>query len=254
MIGEAPMGRTAARTSLAVAALLAALVACGGGGGGAGGGGGSTSPLTVDAYYNRWLFNARSDANGGLYSYVIPAVIVTYGGSPNPRYTFTTTPGTSLPAPTVHVDPLTGLVHGTLPAGFATGSYPFSVTVSDGSTSIVAPLTLTVGSCDSSNIPAPDPRNCYADPATSLGAVDQTDTAYAGRPFGGNFMVSGGTPPYRFTITSGALPGGMSLDSSSGVMYGTPLSSAAGSSFLSTVTVSDGAGTSKPIATKLNVQ
>jgi hypothetical protein len=246
------MSWTAARHRIAVSAVLAALVACGGGGSG-GGGGGSTSPLTVDAYYNRWIFNAHSDANSGLYSYVSPAVIVTYGGSPNPRYTFTTTPGTSLPAPTVHVDPLTGLVHGTLPAGFATGSYPFSVTVSDGSTSIVAPLTLTVTSCDSSSTTAPDPRNCYADPATSLAAVDQTDTAYAGRPFGGNFMVSNGTPPYHFAVTSGALPGGMSLDSSSGVMYGTPFSSAAGSSFLLTVTVSDAAGSSKAIATKLNV-
>jgi large repetitive protein len=249
------MGRNAARTRLITVVLIAALAACGGaGGGGGGGGGGSASPLTVDAYYNRWLFNARSDINGGLYSYVIPAIIVTYGGSPNPRYTFTTTPGTSLPAPSVLIDPLTGLVHGTLPPGFAPGSYSFSVTVSDGSTSITAPLTLTVASCDSTSSPAPDPRYCYADPATSLGAVDQTDVAHAGRPFGGNFMVSGGTPPYHFAIASGTLPPGMSLDPGSGVVYGTPFSSAAGVSYLTTIAVSDAAGSSKPIAAKFNVQ
>src|SRR5207247_1984736 len=58
------------------------------------------------------------------------------------------------------------------------------------------------------------------------------------------FSASGGTPPYTFTVFNGKLPDGLSLDSSSGVLSGTPLASAAGfASF--TVQAKDSAGQTK---------
>jgi hypothetical protein len=49
-------------------------------------------------------------------------------------------------------------------------------------------------------------------------------------------VVQGGTPPYTFTLSSGALPAGVSL-SSTGVLQGTPT---AGGSYSGVVTVADG--------------
>jgi hypothetical protein len=51
--------------------------------------------------------------------------------------------------------------------------------------------------------------------------------------------AQGGTSPYTFAVTSGALPTGTTLNSSSGVISGTP---SAASSFSFTITVTDALG------------
>src|SRR6266851_9495315 len=51
--------------------------------------------------------------------------------------------------------------------------------------------------------------------------------------------AQGGTPPYTFAMTSGALPTGTTLNSSSGVISGTPT---AASTFSFTITVADSLG------------
>lgn len=43
-----------------------------------------------------------------------------------------------------------------------------------------------------------------------------------GVPFSATITATGGTPPYTFTIVGGSLPPGLSLDSSTGVISGTP--------------------------------
>jgi len=48
------------------------------------------------------------------------------------------------------------------------------------------------------------------------------DDGYANVAYSNTLSVTGGTPPYRWTITSGSLPNGLSLNASTGVISGTP--------------------------------
>jgi hypothetical protein len=57
-----------------------------------------------------------------------------------------------------------------------------------------------------------------------------------GTPYSVVLSALGGTPPYTFTITAGALPSGLSLSASAGLIYGTPVSSG---TFTFTVQVRD---------------
>jgi hypothetical protein len=47
-------------------------------------------------------------------------------------------------------------------------------------------------------------------------------TATVGVPYSAQLVASGGTEPYTFSIISGALPDGLTLDTSTGIISGTP--------------------------------
>jgi hypothetical protein len=124
------------------------------------------------------------------------------------------------------------ITSGALPAGLslssagaitgtpgASGAFSFTVQASDGSANIGSrSFSLNVGSNSLALNPSGLPNG------TAGTAYAQTLTA------------SGGTGPYSFAVTSGALPAGLSL-SSTGAITGTP---SAGGSFTVTVQVSDG--------------
>lgn len=74
-------------------------------------------------------------------------------------------------------------------------------------------------------------------------------SARVGEAFSQSISASGGTAPYSFAITSGALPAGLTL-SSSGTLSGTPT---AGGPFNFTVTATDGAGVTGSRAYSLTV-
>jgi len=76
----------------------------------------------------------------------------------------------------------------------------------------------------------------------------------AGIPYSQSLSALGGTPPYSgWSLTSGSLPPGLSLNSSTGVIAGTP-SSTSGSPFNFTVTVADSAsGVSAPQSLSITV-
>ncbi len=118
----------------------------------------------------------------------------------------------------------TGVISGTPSAA---GTASFSVTVKDsaGNTSPAKPLSITVVSG-------------VTIVTTSL------PNGTVGVGYSQTLMATGGTPPYSsWTVSSGALPAGLSLAASTGVISGTP--SAAGTASFS-VTVKDSAGNTSP--------
>ncbi|MEI9986799.1 MAG: Ig domain-containing protein [Aliidongia sp.] len=126
----------------------------------------------------------------------------------------------------------TGAISGTPTAG---GNASFKVTATDSS----------VGSGPFSGsqtyLVTVSPPNIGISPAT-LPNVQQ------GGAYSETITASGGTAPYRFTVSSGALPGGLVLDPSSGVISGTP---SAGATASFTVAVSDSSsGTGPFVATR----
>lgn len=104
----------------------------------------------------------------------------------------------------------------------ASGNFPFDITVRDanGQTS-QARLTLTV-----------DVPSLTVTPATLPNAVQ-------GVAYSQTLTVSGGIAPYRFSIGSGSLPAGLSLDPVRGIISGTPTGSGV-ANFAVTVTDSTG--------------
>lgn len=121
----------------------------------------------------------------------------------------------------------TGLLSGT-PG--ATGSFPFTVQVTDSrSQTGQKATTLVVG----------------ASPLAV--ATASLPAGLMGTAFNAQLTATGGKPPYTWAITSGALPGGLNLASSSGIISGTP--NAAGSfAFTATVTDSESRTSSKGLS------
>ena len=99
----------------------------------------------------------------------------------------------------------TGVLSGT---PTASGSFPFSVTVRDtnGQTG-TASLTLVV------NVPT-----ITITPATLPVAIQ-------GIAYSQTFTASGGIAPYRFAVSTGSLPAGLALNTTTGVINGTPTAS-----------------------------
>lgn len=101
--------------------------------------------------------------------------------------------------------PASGVISGT---PTSTGQSSFTVTVSDGNATVVAAaLSVTVGTA----LPLVVDQSASPD---GLQGVFYTQPLAA----------SGGAEPYSWSVTGGSLPGGLSLDSNTGVLSGTPTS------------------------------
>src|SRR5437660_4946013 len=116
-----------------------------------------------------------------------------------------------------------GLISGTLTAS---GNFPVTVSVQDSSTPAastdIAAFSLSVAA----TVPAPSPVKIatLSLPGGQVGTLYQTQ-----------LTATGGKQPYRWTLASGALPGGLSL-ASNGLISGTPTASG---KFPVTVSVQD---------------
>ncbi len=139
-----------------------------------------------------------------------PAMTVSGGVAP---YTFSIGTG-SLPNG-LTLNTSTGAITGTATAG---GSFTIKVTDAKG--------VVAAGSCPFTIAAAPS-LTC---PAVSSGLVGVTFNSPA-------MAVTGGAAPYKFSIGSGSLPAGLTLNSSTGAITGTPT---AGGTF--TIKVSDANG------------
>ncbi len=139
----------------------------------------------------------------------------------------------SLPAG-LSLSAATGTISGVPTTG---GVSSFKVTVMDSASNISAAQSLTI------TIGTPLAVTTLSLPGGTLG-VGYSQTLGA----------TGGVPPYtNWTVTAGALPGGLTLNAASGVISGTP-TTATGSPFGFSVTVSDSArNTSAPQALSIAI-
>ena len=152
-------------------------------------------------------------------------------------FTFAATGGTT---------PYTWSVNaGTLPAGLTlssagvlsgtpttVGSFPFSVNVIDANNGIAtASITLVVTSSVTFTFSTPP-------------------NGVVGTPYSFTLSAAGGTTPYTWSISSGSLPAGLTLNTSTGVVSGTP-TLAGTSSF--TAKVTDSKGKTATFATSITI-
>jgi uncharacterized protein YhjY with autotransporter beta-barrel domain len=148
-------------------------------------------------------------------------------GGQAPYSSFTVTAGT-LPAG-LSLNSATGALTGTPTAA---GSFSFTVSTTDSSTGTGAPFT---GS------------RAYSGTVTAATVVIAPSTltgATVGAAYNQSVSASGGTAPYAYSVSAGALPAGLSLNASTGAITGTPT---AGGTFNVTIKAIDSStGTGAP--------
>ncbi len=90
---------------------------------------------------------------------------------------------------------------------------------------------------------------CAACAHAQVVATNDLHLGYIGQPYVGQMTATGGTEPYTWSVSGGALPAGMSL-SSGGALGGTPM---AGGTFSVTIQVTDNAGSTanKPFSLQI---
>lgn len=132
------------------------------------------------------------------------ASVTVSGGNGSYTYAWARTSGSTAISPAAASSLSTGFT-GTVSPG-ASQSATFRCTISDGTTSATLDVTITI-------------TNVYVAPSLS-GTVDTT--AMRTKPYSSGYTVSDGVAPYTWARTSGTLPTGLSLNSSTGVISGTP--------------------------------
>lgn len=138
---------------------------------------------------------------------------------------------------------------GTIAWSLATGTLPSGLTLDPGSGAITGTPTaagtspITVRATDSASPPnsvttalsisihTTAPAFVISTPGLPNGAV--------GTPYDQILAVTGGTTPLNWSISSGALPTGLSLNATTGEITGAPAATTAGTSFTFTVAVTD---------------
>ena len=157
---------------------------------------------------------------------------------------------TALPAWTVgqsysHTITTTG---GTNPDTFAvTGSLPPGLTLNTTSGAIIGTPTTAVGSPFSFTVGVTDAAGAAASQSYSLtiypsSAILTTLPNWTvNQPYNQTITVTGDTNPVAFAVTAGALPPGLTLNTATGTITGTP-STTAGSPFAFTITATDSFG------------
>ncbi|MFJ2993461.1 autotransporter domain-containing protein [Pandoraea sp. NPDC087047] len=115
------------------------------------------------------------------------------------------------------------------------GAFSVTVRMTDSSTGVGAPYTLD------------KLMSLTVNAAPMTISPTMLPAPVAGQHYSQTIVASGGMAPYRYAVTSGALPNGLSLDASSGVLSGTPTAMGM-SNFTITAFDSSGPGTSISIS------
>jgi hypothetical protein len=112
------------------------------------------------------------------------------------------------------------IVGGSLPAGLALD--PSSGAIS-GTPTTAAAFSFQAKVVDAAGASATTAANC---PITTAAAAPtlacSASTGQVGMQYSSNLVASGGTAPYKYSIASGSLPTGLSLNTTTGAITGTP--------------------------------
>lgn len=158
----------------------------------------ATKALTIAVSSTGVLTIVTTSLPNAIQSVAYSQTVVPAGGTPG--YTFSLNAGT-LPAG-LTLAPATGAITGT---PTATGISNFTIRVTDGAAvTDDQALSITVNA------------------AVSISTASPLPTATAGVGSVNLIEATGGTAPYTWSITSGALPGGLALSASAGVISGAP--------------------------------
>ncbi len=131
----------------------------------------------------------------------------------------------------------TGIISGT---PVSAGNYSFGVTINDSGSSAqsaTATVSLVVAAAAST-----------ATPLTINSSTLSAGTIGSG--YTHNLQATGGTAPYTWSITSGALPGGLTLSAATGIIAGTPTATG---TFNFTARVADAGNPAQTISASLSI-
>jgi hypothetical protein len=103
---------------------------------------------------------------------------------------------------------------GSLPAGLSLNSSTGAIT---GTPTTVGPVTFTAKVTDSASATATEAITIMV---TGFTIASPPATGVIGDVYTGVLFIAGGTPPFTFAVTSGALPAGLSLSTSPGLLNG----------------------------------
>jgi hypothetical protein len=127
----------------------------------------------------------------------------------------------------------TGVISGTVGASAVSETFTVKVVDTNG-VSDTQSLTITVNAAPSVT-------------TSTLSAATQTQTGYSQTLAG-----TGGTTPYSWSVTTGTLPTGLTLNASTGVISGTVGASAVSETFTVTLTDADGVKATKSLTITVN--
>lgn len=174
---------------------------------------------------------------------IVDAVtLLAEGGGPLNGYTWTLASGSTYPSGAT-VDPLTGVFK---PTGGVVSRTPttFKMKVTAGSYSATSPA-YTVRVTNYGTGPVPSAVLQQWPPGVDPSALELAD-AEAGKPYGASLYVLGGAPPYYWVLdtqySNDLATAGLTVSSTTGVVSGTPFSSASGSTLQFRVIVTDSEG------------
>ncbi|WP_174997230.1 IPT/TIG domain-containing protein [Pandoraea iniqua] len=204
-----------------------------------------TTQITATAPAGSGVVDVRVSAAGGT-SPVTAADQFTYLGAPTVTSvtpnTGPTTGGTAVTVTGTGFTGATALKFGAVAGSSVTVVSATQITaVSPPGTSGVTNITVTTPNGTSSTTPAN--QFTYTSPVAVVLTPATLPTPVAGQAYNQTMSASGGTLPYRFTVTSGALPAGLTLNPTTGALTGTPSATGTSTFTISVTDASTGPGT-----------